>query len=158
MFDGALFAATTELAAASLQQFNGIPVHPGEDASAKEDDDWWRQTESFLSSTDAVHFIAGRTPPRLSSLDPVNLSGYTAVAVPAASTSLTQHLAAVEHNRKVEAASAENTRRKILLEDHRSRSATALAAALDASLRPKSRLHCCCVCKRPTRTWVRRRR
>eukprot|EP00966_Prymnesium_polylepis_P253609 5862044-Prymnesium_polylepis.1 len=83
----------------------------------------------FTSSLGAHH--------RLKSLDQVNFSGYTAVAVPAAS-SLSQHLAAVEHNRKVEAATAENARRLVLLEDFKSRSATALAAALDASLRPKS--------------------
>ena len=64
MFDGAMFAATTELTAASVQQFSGIPVHPGEDASAKEDDDWWRQTESVLASTDRLFTSSRGVPPR----------------------------------------------------------------------------------------------
>ena len=133
-----MYVAGAKTPAHSAQQFGGIPVHPGEDASAKEDDDWWRQFSNVLTSSDAVHFIASRTPPRLVSLDPIDLTGYTVVTVPTAGTKLNEHLAALEHNRKVAAAIAENARRKALLVDHKTRSATALAAALDAALRPKA--------------------
>eukprot|EP00966_Prymnesium_polylepis_P100863 2336011-Prymnesium_polylepis.1 len=67
--------AGADVSAASAQLFSGISAHPGEDASAKEDDDWWRHS-------DAVHFIAGLTPPRLSALDPIDILGYSAVTVP----------------------------------------------------------------------------
>ena len=46
--------------------------------------------------------------------------------------------AAMDHNRKVRAASAENDRRAVALKDYEQRSAQALATALDSSLRPKS--------------------
>jgi hypothetical protein len=88
-----------------------------------------------------VHFIAGCTPPRLISLDPIDISGYTVVTVPAVGNELNEHLAALEHNRKMAAAKAENDRRKALLIDHQTRSATALAAALDAALQPKRQFH-----------------
>ena len=138
MFESSMYVAGAENTTAAAQLFSGISVHPGEDASAKEDDDWWRQFNNVLSSSDAVHFIAGRTPPRLSALDPIDMSGYTAVTVPAVGNKLNEHLAALEHNRKVAAAQAENVRRKAMLLDHASRSATSLASALDASLRPKA--------------------
>jgi hypothetical protein len=85
-----------------------------------------------------VHFIAGRTPLRLVSLDPIDISGYTVVTVPAVGNKLNEPLAALEHDRKVAATKAENDRRKALLIDHQTRLATALAAALDAALRPKA--------------------
>eukprot|EP00966_Prymnesium_polylepis_P216864 5019785-Prymnesium_polylepis.1 len=44
----------------------------------------------------------------------------------------------MHHNRKVKAAEAENSRRKVSLRDYEQRSAQALATALDTSLRPKS--------------------
>ena len=118
MIEPGIYAAVAEPSAATVAQFSGIPVHPGEDTSAKEEDDWWRVTENVIANSDAIHFISNRTPPRLSGLDQVNLSGYTAVAVPAAATSLNQHLAALEHNRKVEAALAENARRVVVLKDY----------------------------------------
>ena len=46
-----MFAATTSNAVGSV--FSGIPVHPGEDASAKEEDDWWRIFDGVLAATDA---------------------------------------------------------------------------------------------------------
>ena len=33
--------------------------------------------------TDAIHFVAKKTPPRLQSLEPADLSGFSAVVVPA---------------------------------------------------------------------------
>eukprot|EP00966_Prymnesium_polylepis_P244091 5645012-Prymnesium_polylepis.1 len=77
--------------------------------------------------------------PHRVSLDPIDISGYTVVTVPAVGNKLNEHLAGLEHNRKVAAAKAENDRRKALLIDHQTRSATALAAALDAALRPKGK-------------------
>eukprot|EP00966_Prymnesium_polylepis_P249530 5769058-Prymnesium_polylepis.1 len=119
MYEASIYVAGAEASAPSAQQFTGIPVHPGEDANA-------------------VHFIAGRIPPRLVSLDPIDISGYTVATVPAVGNKLNEHLAALEHNRKVAAAKAENDRRKAILIDHQTRSATALDAALDAALRPKA--------------------
>ena len=132
-----IYAAVAEPTAATVAQFSGIPVRPGEDTSAKEEDDWWRQLENVLATTDAVHFIQGRTPPRLAQLEQADLLGYTVVSVPP-DAGLSQRLAAVEHNRKVEAATAENKRRAVMLDDHKRRSATALATALDTALRPKA--------------------
>ena len=74
-----MFAATE--AAAPTSTFTGIPVHPGEDASAKEEDDWWRVFDSVLSGTDAAHWIAGQPPPRLALLDPADLTDYSHVLV-----------------------------------------------------------------------------
>ena len=85
-----MYVAGAEASALSAQQFAGIPVHPGEDASAKEDDDWWRQFSNVLTSSDAVHFIASNTPPRLVSLDPIDLTGYTVVTVPTAGSKLSK--------------------------------------------------------------------
>ena len=56
-----MFAAAE--AAAPTSAFTGIPVHPGEDASTKEEDDWWRIFESVVSGTDAAHWIMGAVPP-----------------------------------------------------------------------------------------------
>ena len=124
-----IYAAVAEPTAATVAQFSGIPVHPGEDTSAKEEDDFWRQLENVLATTDAAHFIQGRTPPRLVQLEQADLSGYTAVTVPSAG-GLNQQLAAVEHNRKVESAAAENKRRTVMLDDLTS-----------AGRPPRSRLH-----------------
>ena len=132
-----IYAAVAEPTATTVAQFSGIPVHPGEDTSAKEEDDFWRQLENVLATTDAAHFIQGRTPPRLVQLELADLSGYTTVTVPSAG-GLNQQLAAVEHNRKVESAVAENKRRTVMLDDLKRRSATALATALDTALRPKA--------------------
>eukprot|EP00966_Prymnesium_polylepis_P283824 6556804-Prymnesium_polylepis.1 len=66
------------------------------------------------------------------------MTGYAVVAVPPVGSKLNEHLAALEHNRKVAAAKAKNERRKAMLIDHKSRSATSLASALDAALRPKA--------------------
>eukprot|EP00966_Prymnesium_polylepis_P293256 6773352-Prymnesium_polylepis.1 len=70
------------------------------------------------------------------------MTGHAVVAVPAVGSKLNEHLAALEHNRKVAAAKAENERRKAKDAD---RSQIALcdfprhvASALDAALRPKA--------------------
>jgi hypothetical protein len=52
----------------AAQRLLVIPVHPDEDAAAKQEDDWWRALNNVLSNVDAIHFIAGRTPLRLSQL------------------------------------------------------------------------------------------
>eukprot|EP00966_Prymnesium_polylepis_P217961 5043863-Prymnesium_polylepis.1 len=39
-------------------------------------------------------------PPRLSALDPIDMTGYSAVTVPPVGSKLNEHLAALEHNRK----------------------------------------------------------
>ena len=142
MYDG-IFAANAQqdIPATTVSQFLGIPVHPGEDAAAKQEDDWWRIFNSVVSNTDAIHFVAMKVPPRLQSLEPADLSGFTAVVVPAsgdAGYTIGAATAAMEHNRKVRAATAENTRRKISLKDYEQRSAQALATAVDTSLRPKA--------------------
>ena len=142
MIDG-IFAANAaqELPATTVSQFNGIPAHPGEDAAAKQEDDWWRVFNAVISNTDAIHFIAKKTPPRLHALEPADLSGFSAVVVPppgSESYTVGAATAAMDHNRKVRAAIAENDRRRVSLKDYEQRSAQALATALDTSLRPKS--------------------
>ena len=82
----AMYAAAEMGPAITGSQFSGITVHPGEDASAKEEDDWWRIFDGVLSSMDAVHYIAGNEPPRLAHLLPVDNTGYTEVTVPADDT------------------------------------------------------------------------
>ena len=63
MFDGIYAAnAAQELPATTVSQFSGIPVHPGEDSAAKQEDDWWRVFNSVVSNTDAIHFIANKRP------------------------------------------------------------------------------------------------
>jgi hypothetical protein len=72
-YDAVFAAVHSESSASSVHSFLGIPVHPGEDASAKEEDDWWRIFNGILASTDAVHYVAGRVPPRLAHLGPAVL-------------------------------------------------------------------------------------
>eukprot|EP00966_Prymnesium_polylepis_P065728 1525086-Prymnesium_polylepis.2 len=68
MFEASIYVAGAEASAPSAQQLTGNPVHPrlvrmrvprkttiGGDSS----------TKNVLSSSDAVHFFAGRTTPRL---------------------------------------------------------------------------------------------
>jgi hypothetical protein len=131
------YAAAEMGPAITGSQFSGITVHPGEDASAKEEDDWWRIFDGVLSSTDAVHYIAGNEPPRLAHLLPVDNTGYTEVTVPAGDTD-PSYFKAIEHNRKVKAAVLENVRRKTVRDDCKWQSAKLLAAALDQALRPKA--------------------
>ena len=51
MIDGIFAAnATQEIPATTVSQFSGIPVHPGEDAAAKQEDDWWRIFNSVVSN------------------------------------------------------------------------------------------------------------
>ena len=91
-----------------------------------------------VSNTDAIHFIAKKVPPRLHSLEPADLSGFTAVVVPASGDTgytISAATAAMEHNRKVRAAVAENARRKV---HSWTTSSAPLATALDTSLRPKA--------------------
>ena len=75
-------------------------------------------------------------PPRLAHLADADLTGFTEVTVPASSEP--SYLKIVDHNRKVRVAIDENKRRATLCSDHRWQSATALATALDAALRPKA--------------------
>jgi|EP00966_Prymnesium_polylepis_P309286 hypothetical protein len=75
MYETSMFVAGAEVSALVGSTVYGSSGSPY--ASAKEDDDWWRQFNNVLSSSDAVHFIAGRTPLRLVSLDPIDISGYT---------------------------------------------------------------------------------
>eukprot|EP00966_Prymnesium_polylepis_P168841 3903904-Prymnesium_polylepis.1 len=58
MYEASMYVAGAEASAVSAQQFTGIPVRPGEDARAKEDDDWWRQFNNVLSSSTAQVHIA----------------------------------------------------------------------------------------------------
>eukprot|EP00966_Prymnesium_polylepis_P187969 4357320-Prymnesium_polylepis.1 len=55
-----------------------------------------------------------------------------------AAYSVSSATSAMEHNRRVKVAEAENTRRKVSLRYYEQRSAQALATALDTSLRPKA--------------------
>ena len=105
------FAAVAEPTAATVGQFSGIPVHPGEDTSAKEEDDWWRQLENVLTTTDAVHFIQGRTPPPACAVGASRLIGVHCGCGASGWRCQPAQLAAVEHNRKVESAVVENKRR-----------------------------------------------
>ena len=82
----------------SVPPVSALPIHPGNDCSAKEEDDWWRIFDGVLSSTDAVHYIAGNEPPRLAHLSPVDNTGYTEVTVPADDTD-PSYFKAIEHNR-----------------------------------------------------------
>ena len=117
-----LYAAVE--AAAPSATFTGIPVHPGLDASAKEEDDWWRAFDNVLKGTDAAHWVVSRDPPRLASLEPADLSGFTEVAVPASSDA--GYFPASQHNMKVRAAVQENERRRKVREDYRWQSASTL--------------------------------
>ena len=59
-----IYAATSDSTTSfSASSFSGLTVHPGEDASAKEEDDWWRLTESVISQTDAAYYIVLKEPP-----------------------------------------------------------------------------------------------
>jgi hypothetical protein len=132
-----MYAATeTSANASAAGQFYGIPVHPGVDASAKAEDDWWRIFNGILSTHDAVHYAAGSVPPRLAHFTDADLTGFSEETVPA--NTEPSYLKIVDHNRRVRAALAENTRRTSMRSDHRWQSATALATALDTALRPKA--------------------
>jgi hypothetical protein len=101
-----------------------IPVHPGEDAAAKQEEDWWRQLDHVLSNVDAIHCIAGKTPPRLSSLEPTDLTEIVRVPLPTSSeTNAATLSAAIKHNQLVKTSHAENARKKVLLDDYKQRSA-----------------------------------
>jgi hypothetical protein len=123
----------------AAQRLLVISVHPGEDAAAKQEDDWWRSLNHVLSNVDAIHFIAGKTPPRLSSPEPTDLTDFVRVPLPASSdTNAATISAAMKHNQLVKTSHAENVRKRILLDDYRQRSAQALYTALDAALRLKA--------------------
>ena len=117
-----LYAAVD--AAAPTASFSGIPVHPGVDASAKEEDDWWRAFDNVLKGTDAAQWGVKHDPPRLSALEPADLSGFTEVTVPAPTAD--GYFAASQHNMKVRAAKQENKRRTKVREDYRWQSASSL--------------------------------
>ena len=130
-----MYAATTSSSVVSALFF-GIPVHPGEDASAKEEDDWWRVFDGVLAGTDSAHYVAGQVPPSALANQEIDITGYAEVTVPDVSDG--KYFQALEHNRKVRVAVAENARRKQAREDAELKAAVALAAALDTALRPKS--------------------
>ena len=132
-----LYALATELPAVSAAAFNGIPVHPGEDASAKQETDWWRVVDKVLSATDAAYYIAGTPPPSMAALAHTDMTGYSEVTLPA-KTAGRDYFAAVDHNRKVRAAVQENVRKQQAREGAQLRSAIALATALDTALRPNA--------------------
>ena len=77
-----MFAATTSNTVLTSLCF-GIPVHPGEDASAKEEDDWWRVFDGVIAGTDSAHYIAGQTPPSALANKEIDITGYAEVTVPA---------------------------------------------------------------------------
>ena len=124
-----IFAATSDSTTSSSSglSFSGLTIHPGEDASAKEEDDWWRLTESVISQTDAAFYIVVKEPPRLSHLEAKDLTGFSEVAVPASTE--VSNLKVLDYNRKVKAAVAENAQR-----------AKAREASRGCSLRLLSRL------------------
>ena len=132
----ALYAATESSGSTFTSGYHGIPVHPGEDASAKEETDWLRIFNGVIASTDAVHYAAGEEPPRLAHLKPADLTDYAELTVPAPSEA--SYMKVVTHNRHVRVAIAENARRATMSEDSKWQSATTLAAALDTALRPKA--------------------
>ena len=120
-------------------RFLVLPVHPGEDAAAKQEDDYWRVFNHVISNVDAIHFIAGTLPPRLSSLEQTDLTEMVRVLTPASSeTNAAAVSAAQKHNQFIKTSHAENARKRVLLADYKQRSAQALYTALDASLRPKA--------------------
>ena len=132
-----MYAATeTAASAPAAGQICGIPVHPGVDASAKAEDDWWRIFNGILSTHDAVHYTAGSMPPRLTHLVDADMADFSEVTLPDASEP--SYLKVIDHNRRVRAAVAENKRRAAMRTDYRWQSATALATALDTALRPKA--------------------
>ena len=49
--------------AAPVLSFSGIPVHPGEDASAKEEDDWWRVFDNVIPHRRSLYWV-GLPQPR----------------------------------------------------------------------------------------------
>ena len=120
----------------SVPPVSALPIHPGNDCSAKEEDDWWRQADAVIDASDSTYFLVGDTPPRLAHLKPRDLTGYQRVTVPAASDK--GHLHAIDHNRKVDDAVALNEARKEQLADVELRASTALSRALDTSLRPNA--------------------
>ena len=125
-----MYAAPTS-SAAITSLFFGIPVHPGEDASAKEEDDWWRVFDGVIAGTDSAHYIAGQAPPSALANKDIDLTGYAEATVPAESDS--KYFQIMEHNRKVRVAVAENARRKEAREDAELKAAVALAGALDTA-------------------------
>ena len=92
----ALYAATESSGSTFTSGYHGIPVHPGEDASAKEETDWWRIFNGVIASTDAVHYAAGEEPPRLAHLKPADLTDYAELTVPAPSEA--SYMKVVTHN------------------------------------------------------------
>lgn len=120
----------------SFSRFSGITVHPGEDASAKEEADWWRIFDGVITTANGVHYIAGAVPPRMAHLADADLTDFAEMTVPAKTAE--PYLEMVDHNRKVRAAKAENTRRAAMRLDHEWQSANALAAALDTQMRPRA--------------------
>ena len=62
-----MYAASTESSVVAVSGFGSL-VHPGEDASAKEEDDWWRAAEAIVAGTDAAYFSVNLPPPRLKHL------------------------------------------------------------------------------------------
>ena len=103
-----MYAVGTDSSVVAVSGFGSL-VHPGEDASAKEEDDWWRSAEAIIAGTDAAYFTVNLPPPRLKHLQPTDLSEYSVVTVPAATES--NYLQCIEHNRKVRLAKDDNDRR-----------------------------------------------
>ena len=131
--------ATDGLDQPAAPRFLVLPVHPGEDAAAKQEDDYWRVFNHVISNVDAIHFIAGTLPPRLSSLEQTDLTEMVRVLTPASSESNAAAVSAAQkHNQFIKTSHAENARKRVLLADYKQRSAQALYTALDASLRPKA--------------------
>jgi hypothetical protein len=120
----------------SVSTVLSLPVHPGNDCSAKEEDDWWRQADAAVDATDSAYFLVGAMPPRLAYLKQRDLSGYTRVAVPVATEK--GYLHSMDHNRKVDEAVAQNETRKAQIDDIQLRVSIALARAMDSSLRPNA--------------------
>ena len=120
----------------SVPPVSALAIHPGNDCSAKEEDDWWRLVDAAIDASDSAYFLVGTMPPRLAHLKLRDLSAYTKVAVPTAGDK--GHLASLEHNRKVDEAEAQNDARAAQLQDIELRTSTALARALDAALRPNT--------------------
>ena len=56
-----MYAASTETSVVAVSGFGSL-VHPGEDASAKEEDDWWRPAEAIVAGTDAAYFSVDLPP------------------------------------------------------------------------------------------------
>ena len=132
-----MFATLMAAAAAEgTASHYGFPIHPGEDPTEKEEEEWWRVVDRIADSTEIGALARGESPASFARFKTRTLNtDMSIMTVPVEDASnFQQRMAIIKHNQTVQAILDENAQRAAAEAAHIVQLKRGLAAALDAAM------------------------